>query len=136
LCDRLKEELLALKNVATGGAVVSRVLYGDHLFSGEFRDEYPDLVVEWNTEAPIPAVYSQTIGEVRVESCSPRTGDHRPKGLVLVRSPDLKPQSLPGAIPLVALAPTLAARLGVQLSGIDGTAVAEFLPVGHCLRET
>ena len=80
LCDWLEVELLSLVNVATGGPVVKRVLRGDVLFAGPFRNEYPDLVVEWNQEAPIPAVCSQRIGEIRVESPNPRTGDHRPKG--------------------------------------------------------
>ena len=128
VCDWLEGELLSLVNVATGGPVVKRVLRGDVLFAGPFRNEYPDLVVEWNQEAPIPAVCSQRIGEIRVESPNPRTGDHRPKGLVVARSTDLVPRMLEGEIALVDLAPTLAARLGVALSGLDGKPIRDFLP--------
>jgi predicted AlkP superfamily phosphohydrolase/phosphomutase len=128
LCDWLEVELLSLVNVATGGPVVKRVLRGDVLFAGPFRNEYPDLVVEWNQEASIPAVCSQRIGKIRVESPNPRTGDHRPKGLVLARSTDLVPRMLEGEIALVDLAPTLAARLGVALSGLDGKPIRDFLP--------
>jgi len=128
LCNWLEQELLSLVNAATGEPVVNRVLRGDRLFAGPFRDEFPDLVIEWNYEAPIPAVRSARIGELRVESPNPRTGDHRPKGLVLVRSTDLAPRALEGDIALVDLAPTLAARLGVALSGIDGKPIPDFLP--------
>jgi len=136
LCDWLKEELLALKNVQTGAPVVTRVLYGDDLFPGAYRREFPDLVIEWNNEAPITAVRSQSVGEIRVESLNPRTGDHRPKGLVLARSNDLQPHFLQGAISLVDLAPTLAAHLGVQLSGIEGKPVPEFFPQSARPRAT
>ena len=128
LCDWLERELLSLVNVTTEAPVVTRVLRGDLLFAGPFRNEFPDLVIEWNQEVPIPAVRSQRIGELRVESINPRTGDHRPKGFVLARSRDLAPRALQGDMALVDLAPTLAARLGVALSGIDGKPILDFLP--------
>ena len=128
LCDWLERELLSLVNVKTGTPAVKRVLRGDLLFAGPFRNEFPDLVIEWNHDAPIPAVRSQRVGELRAESPNPRTGDHRPKGLVLVRSADLAPRALEGEVAIVDLAPTLAARLGVALSGIDGKPIPDFLP--------
>lgn len=85
-------------------------------------------MIEWNYEAPIPAVRSPRIGELLVDSPNPRTGDHRPSGLVLVRSPNLAPRALEGEIALVDLAPTLAARLGVAVPGIDGKPILDFLP--------
>jgi predicted AlkP superfamily phosphohydrolase/phosphomutase len=128
LCDWLERELLSLINSETGAPAVTRVLRGDLLFTGPFRNQFPDLVIEWNDEAPIPAVRSQRVGEFRVESLNPRTGDHRPKGLVLAKSADLEPHALGGDVALVDLAPTLAARLGVELSGIDGKPILDFLP--------
>lgn len=131
LCDWLERELLQLENVATGARVVTRVLRGDHLFAGAFRDCFPDLVVEWNDKTPIPAVRSPRVGEVRVDSLNPRTGDHRPTGLVLARGRDLAPRALDGAVPVVDIVPTLAARLGVEVSGIDGKPIPDFLPPGR-----
>ena len=128
LCDWLERELLSLVNVATGAPAVKRILRGDLLFAGPFRNEFPDLVIEWNHDAPIPAVRSQRVGELRAESSNPRTGDHRSKGLVLVRSADLAPRTLKTDVAVVDLAPTLAARLGVSLSGIDGKPILDFLP--------
>jgi hypothetical protein len=128
LCDWLERELLALVNTATGAPAVKRVLRGDVLFAGPFRDQFPDLVIEWDHEAPIPAVRSQRVGELLVESPNPRTGDHRPKGFVLARSADLAPHAFEGDIAIVDLAPTLAARLGVEVSGIDGKPILDFLP--------
>jgi predicted AlkP superfamily phosphohydrolase/phosphomutase len=128
LCDWLEGELLSLVNTATGAPVVTRILRGDLLFPGPFRNQFPDLVIEWNHQAPIPAVRSQRIGELQVESPNPRTGDHRPKGLVLARSTDLASHALEGEMAVVDLAPTLAARLGVELSGIDGKPILDFLP--------
>jgi hypothetical protein len=131
LCEWLERELLSLVNTATGAPAVTRILRGDLLFAGPFRNQFPDLVIEWNHEAPIPAVRSPRVGEIRVESLNPRTGDHRPKGLVLARSTDLTSRALKGELALVDLAPTLAARLGVALSGIDWKPILEFLPQRH-----
>src|SRR4029079_10014284 len=128
LCRWLERELLSLVNVATGRPVGKRDLRGDVLFAGPFRNEFPDLVIECKQEAPIASSRSQRVGEVRVESPNPRTGDHRPKGLVLARSTDLAPRALEGEVAIVDLAPTLAARLGVALSGIDGKPIPDFLP--------
>ena len=128
LCDWLERELLSLVNVTTGAPVVKRVLRGDLLFAGPFRNQFPDLVIEWNHEAPILAIRSERIGELQVGSLNPRTGDHRPRGLVLARSPDLDPSALQGEVALVDLAPTLAARLDVDLSGIDGKPILQLLP--------
>ncbi|HJT20849.1 MAG TPA: hypothetical protein VJ746_10290 [Nitrospira sp.] len=127
LYDWLEKELLALVNTATGMPVIRRILRGDILFEGPFRNDFPDLVIEWNSDAPIPAVRSPRIGELPVESLNSRTGDHRPQGLVLVRSRELKASTLEDEIPLVSLAPTLAARLGVEVSGIDGKPIPAFL---------
>ncbi|MEO6202672.1 MAG: hypothetical protein ABIU05_16005 [Nitrospirales bacterium] len=65
-----------------------------------------------------------------------RKGDHRPKGLVLARSPHFKPHTLEDAVNLVHLAPTLAAHLGVQLSGIDGKPVSDFFQIDDLQRES
>jgi len=40
----------------------------------------------------------------------------------------LAPRTLDGDMPIVDLAPTLAARLGVELPGIDGKPIPDFLP--------
>jgi predicted AlkP superfamily phosphohydrolase/phosphomutase len=136
LCEWLKEELLALRNSATGEPVVRRILDGDGLFQGTFRDQFPDLVIEWNSEAPIPSVRSQAIGEIPVESCNPRTGDHRPKGFVLARHPGLKPHMLDEMVPLVDIAPTLAAYLKVELPGIEGKPIPGFLITDRLITST
>jgi arylsulfatase A-like enzyme len=41
---------------------------------------------------------------------------------------DLESRALEGDMALVDLAPTLAARLGVALPGIDGKPIVDFLP--------
>ena len=128
LCDWLEQELLSLTNVDTGAPAVKRVLRGDLLFVGPFRNEFPDLVIEWNQEAPVSAVRSNKVGEVGAGSPNPRTGDHRPKGFVMIRSVDLVPRALEGEMAIVDLVPTLAARLGVEIPGIDGKPILDLLP--------
>ena len=106
---------------------MKRVLRGDVLFAGPFRNEYPDLVVEWNKRLPsLPYAHNAL---VKFESNLPThaQGTTARRGLVLARSTDLVPRMLEGEIALVDLAPTLAARL-VALSGLDGKPIRDFLP--------
>jgi predicted AlkP superfamily phosphohydrolase/phosphomutase len=110
---------------------VKRILEGDDLFKGSYRDQFPDLVIEWNSESPIPFVRSQAIGEIQVVSCNPRTGDHRPKGFVMARNSGLIPRMLDERAPLVDIAPTLAAYLGVELPGVEGKPIHGFLTPNH-----
>ena len=48
-----------------------------------------------------------------------RTGDHRPTGLLLAAGPTTPGADL-GEIAIGDLGPTICARLGIQLEGVDG----------------
>ena len=52
-----------------------------------------------------------------------RTGDHRLDGLLLARGPGLGRGAAP-AVRSIDLGPTVAARLGVELDGVDGEPAA------------
>ena len=123
LCDRLSENLLALVNLDSGGPVVASVERSDRHHRRSPRDVMPDLFVDWVRDAPIEAVTSPAIGTVHAPYRYWRSGDHRPEGLLLVRAPDVEPGPRPAAIDVEDIAPSLSARLGVPLDGVDGRAV-------------
>jgi predicted AlkP superfamily phosphohydrolase/phosphomutase len=120
----LTRDLLALVDLETGEPVVQKVIRTADLYQGEYLDDLPDLLVMWNKQFPISGVGSSRVGEVRGVYIGPRSGDHTPDGLIAARGPMIRPGELGVSVAAVDLAPTMAAILGVDLSGVDGTPVA------------
>lgn len=119
----LSDALTALVNADTGRPAVRCVepVAAHHPRGGVHA--FPDLFVEWNHEAPIDAVTSADVGLIRRVYSGWRTGDHRPDGLLLLREPGGSGPATHAAVRTVDVAPSLAARLGVSLHAVDGTAV-------------
>ena len=125
LCNALAADLKALTNAKTGQPAVRAVYRTDHMFPGEYRDDFPDILVEWNTDTDITSLASPKIGDVRGANPEPRTGDHRANGLLIACGPGLVPGEASTAIPVVDIAPTIAAALGVDLDDVDGRPIPE-----------
>ncbi len=123
ICDGLTADLLALVNVATGEPVVRSVTRSDSLYDRADLDALPDLFVEWNQDAPIETIWSPRTGELHRPYTHWRTGDHRPGGLLLAAGPGIAAGGRAREIDILDLAPTIAARLGVDLADADGQVV-------------
>jgi predicted AlkP superfamily phosphohydrolase/phosphomutase len=121
LAREIRADLLALENPDTGEPAIVDVMLTSELYDGPRRNVLPDLLVDWNRSRPIRAVRSAKLGEIRQEPHPLRSGDHRPGGLFALRSPGLATGPRSERVPVEDLAPTLAALLGVELPGIDGT---------------
>ncbi|HXY94530.1 MAG TPA: alkaline phosphatase family protein [Acidimicrobiia bacterium] len=126
--DLLCDELRAVRNADTGEPVFSELIRTREVYEGPLLDTLPDLLAPWSRRAPIRGVRSPTIGEIRGVTRSRRTGDHRPGGLAVVRHPGGAAESLPDAVPVVDLAPTVASWFGVELVDVDGTPRQELAP--------
>ena len=122
----MTRDLLQLVNANTGRPVVREVLRTAAHFEGNRLADLPDLLVEWNREAPITAVRSPRVGEVQGVYLSARTGDHAPDGLYCVRRPGLAPGENSEVLPVETLAPTIAALLGMSLPGADGMPLTKY----------
>jgi hypothetical protein len=68
-------------------------------------------------------VRSPRIGVVHGRYRNWRSGDHSPEGLLLVRGPGMARGARHPDIDMIDLAPSLAARLGVDLPDVDGIPV-------------
>jgi predicted AlkP superfamily phosphohydrolase/phosphomutase len=123
-CAALIRDLSSFTNLDTGRPLVRRVLQTRDVYAGEPVDELPDLLVEWNREAPIFRVHSPLTGTIRATYRGLRTGDHRGGGLLFVRAPGVAPGPLPREVAVEELAPTIADRLGVALPGCSGRPLA------------
>jgi hypothetical protein len=100
--------------------VVRQAYLTDDNFERVDGDAFGDLIVEWNHDAPIETVWSPATGAIRVPYDGWRSGDHHRQGLLLARGPDIRPGPRPAHMPVVDVAPTIAASLDVDLADIDG----------------
>jgi predicted AlkP superfamily phosphohydrolase/phosphomutase len=117
---QLREDLLAVENTDTGAPLIRDVWRTDDWYDGPRRDALPDLFVDWNRGGPMRRARSPKVGVVEGATRSTRTGDHRPTGLLAVRSHGVAPGELLSSVRAVDIAPTIAAFLGVTMPDAQG----------------
>lgn len=136
---RLSADLLEILDARTGGPLVRRVMRTSQLYQGEHLADLPDLLVEWNDDAPtgsatvgngngaVVRASSPKLGIVEGTNDYGRTGEHRAEGLLLAVGGGIEPGELTGTVSILDIAPTLAALSGVALTGGDGAAIGEMI---------
>jgi predicted AlkP superfamily phosphohydrolase/phosphomutase len=127
-CTRVADVLKSLVNIDTGGPVVRDVWRADDRWTRTADDGLPDLFVEWERSVPIERVYSPMVGAVDVPYVHFRTGDHVVGGHVWALGRGLEPSEVSGRVPIAALAPTVAASLGIELPHADANPVPALVP--------
>lgn len=127
VCSELTEGLIAIVNVQTGRPIVRRVIRTAEMYRGDHVNLLPDLLVEWTNEAPVYAIRSEKIGEIRGEYRYCRSGEHKPDGLFIVTGPSVPHSRLDRNVSILDFAPTLTALLDVRLPDTDGTPIPEIV---------
>jgi predicted AlkP superfamily phosphohydrolase/phosphomutase len=119
-CRRLREELLAARDPATGEPVVSRVLLRHEAFPGPAADGAPDLLLELRS----PGFLSVLRGpEVTAARPTPYA-THHPDGILIGSGPGIAAGADLGAPSVVDVAPTVLALLGIPVpAGMAGRAL-------------
>jgi predicted AlkP superfamily phosphohydrolase/phosphomutase len=113
VCRDLVAALTELTDPESGRRVVREVVVTDQAFPGARRGHLPDLIVLWEAAAPITAIASARIGEVRGASPDPRPGTHVEPGFALMRGPGIPAGRTLDHGHIFDLAPTILARFGV-----------------------
>jgi predicted AlkP superfamily phosphohydrolase/phosphomutase len=125
-CQDLRTALADLIDPDSGRRVVRDVLSVDQAFPGQRRDHLPDLIVLWDAAAPIAALASDRIGEVRGSSPDPRPGTHAEPGFLLMRGPDIGSGRTLDEAHIFDVAPTILGHLGVEAPAhMAGRSLAE-----------
>lgn len=125
--QELTQDLLDIRNPSTGNRIVKKILRTTEHFDGEYLKELPDLLLEWNTEEPIPSMRSEKIGEMSNTFWHPRTGHHKPDGLFIAYGPNIQAGHLEQPVSIMDLAPTITKLLDVQLLKTDGHPIEELV---------
>lgn len=116
--DLVERELLALRVVDDGRPAVQRVVRVTDRYPRAGPTGMPDLLVEWDVSAPMEAVQSPTLGEIRGRFDEPRPGAHLQDGRLVLRGPGVAPGR--STMRAEDVAPTLAALVGARLTDVDG----------------
>ena len=119
-CATLAQDLCDLVNADTGAPAVRRVLRTADLYQGPQLDALPDLLVEWNCDAPLNTVASSKIGTLKRPFTSHRSGHHRDQAIFFVTGSGLVPRRIDGVASIMDIVPTFARELGVALPDVDG----------------
>lgn len=115
----LAADLLDVIKVESGEPLVEHTeLMSDHYERAE-GDAFPDLFATWSRRLVTTTVWSPKTGLVHEPYEHWRTGDHFPKGLLIVAGPGIEPVALPD-VSVADIAPTICATFGVELKGVDG----------------
>ena len=117
--DLLTESFRSLRRIPTETPVVADVVDVAKAFPGPAGDRFADLLIVWDTTAPIVEVTSPALGRIVAPSQPMRTGNHRTPGWSVIARPGLGNGSLPCAS-LIDVGPTIANLLGVSLDGVYG----------------
>jgi predicted AlkP superfamily phosphohydrolase/phosphomutase len=126
-CRRLADDIMEIVNLDTGEPIAQRVFRADSRYAGEYLDNLPDVLVEWNQKSPVFSIGSEKIG--RLDGVDPytRTGDHRKGGIFVALGPHIAPGRLERAVEVTDFGPTIARMLGVELADTDGHPIDEII---------
>jgi hypothetical protein len=135
----LRRELMTIVDARTGGPLVASVQRTRDLYTGEWLDALPDVLVEWSATptgslahaggrgATVRAV-SPRIAEVVGSNAYVRTGEHVPTGMFLWTGPGV-PAKERSPVSVMDFHPTLCHLLGVPAPGVDGRILVELRAV-------
>lgn len=129
-CRRLTADLMEIVDPESGERLVEDVVPIRELYSGPAIDCLPDLLVFWNLSRAFQAAASPRIGVITLSGDVRRTGAHMPGGVLFAAGPGIAGSGFLPPRPLVDLAPTVGALLGVRLDDSEGTALQGTLPGG------
>jgi len=118
LVGRLRAELLALRQPASGQPIVSEVVTADETFGPSHHPDVPDLIVRFRQDLGLlDTCESASVGRVHVPVGSRwgrRSGDHSPHSAVWMAGEGCTPGAACAPGSLLDVAPTILEALGCE----------------------
>lgn len=125
--DLITKQFQSLRRLPEDTPVVSEVVDVAEAFPAPMGDRFADLLIVWDTAAPIDEVASPSLGRIIGPSAPMRSGNHRAPGWSVVAAPGRGSSPLPTAS-VVEIGPTIAHLLGVSLSGVPDRSLTGATP--------
>lgn len=123
--QRIRDHLAGITNAETGEPLVARIIEPRKIMHGEHLEKMPDLMLEWNRNAPIRSIHIPGVGKLDNPYKGNRLGDHTTHGLFLASGPGIAKSKLGQPVSVMDLAPSLCAALGVRLDNVQGRTISE-----------
>lgn len=123
-CEALSQDLSELVNFNTGEPLIKNIFRSTELYKGQSPNGNPDLLVEWNRNAPISSVHSLKVGKIDKVYWDSRTGDHKSGGVFWVLGPTIKPMQVEQSTSLLDFCPTIASLLEIYIPSVDGKLIS------------
>jgi predicted AlkP superfamily phosphohydrolase/phosphomutase len=127
LRERIMNNLKNLRDPRTGEAVVRSVHKREDLYSGEFAERAPDIVVwchEMYKEGPLAA--GPVIGEVPFDELQQVPGSHDEKGIFLAMGPGISKGTVLAGARLIDVPPTILHAMELPVpSDMDGRVLTD-----------
>lgn len=138
LRQRVRAQLLQLRDGETNRPVIRAVHEREHLFHGPYAGQAPDLLIEWDFETVGNSLaYPQDDGERTVVQQQRRSSSdanwkatHRPEGILIAKGPNIQKNKILPTLALQDVAPTVLYLQAQPIpAGMDGhVAAALFAP--------
>jgi predicted AlkP superfamily phosphohydrolase/phosphomutase len=127
LLDEIEAMLVELKIAGTEKAAVRRIVRAQEEFPGRAAAELPDLLVKWNSDAPIEAVESPRLGRIENRDSGPR-GGHCDRGSIFAWGNGIAAGPPVAGARDIDVAPTVLSLLGIAPpEGFDGCVIGDLL---------
>ncbi|MGB8320817.1 MAG: alkaline phosphatase family protein [Ignavibacteriaceae bacterium] len=133
--DEVRDEIIRkfkiLNNPFTGIPVVKQIHKREELYSGDFMDFAPDLLIEWIDGAYMPAENDKDKDSIFVERWRenmnwPTSGSHRDEGILLAKGPDIAKNKKVKNASIIDLTPTWLSLLKLNVPGdIEGKVIKD-----------
>lgn len=112
LRNKLKEQLEALKEPKTGKKIIRKVYFKEELYSGQYLDEAPDLLLDMEQNVHILG----HIGREKIfEKPDKWNGENKKVGLFMLYGPNIPAKGKLDNIHILDLAPTILHTLGINI---------------------
>ena len=141
LCATLTSDLLSIRNIKNGKALIKNIILTSMLHKGEYSDHLPDMLIEWDDENPLGNIavgdqagsqvrlFSEKLGVLEGQNTYCRTGDHRPEGLFMASGPGIKAGWIRRTISIMDFCPTFMQLCGSEMPAVDGMPIPEILGI-------
>lgn len=126
LCKLVEDELLQLKDPQTGKNIVKAVLKGNEIYSPQYSNTRPDLVVVTNDGYEIRASHGRTVLSEYSQMGRKAIATHHENGLFAAYGKNIKSQQMDADI--YDIMPTILYLMGLQIpEDVDGRVLAEII---------
>ena len=127
------EKFQMLQNPLTGKPVVKKIHKREELYSGDYLEFAPDLLIEWIDGAYMPAENDKDKDSIFVERWRenmnwPTSGSHRVDGILLAKGPEIAKNKKADNANIIDMTPTWLNLLKIKVpDDMEGKVIAELL---------